>query len=121
MSRRDDRDEVLALALPDPELDLALDPADVVLTPHAVVRYRQRVEAVPHRMAVRRIECLITTARWRSRPRPRTEVVLHPGVIYGYSPRRPDVCLLVRDGVLVTVYSRRVLAQASRRATGRCR
>jgi hypothetical protein len=30
-------------------------------------------------------------------------------VTYGYSPVRPDVCLLVRDGAVVTDLSRRSL------------
>ena len=36
--------------------------------------------------------------------------MLHPDVVYGYSPDRPDVCLLLRGRVLVTVLSRRSCA-----------
>jgi hypothetical protein len=112
MQPHDRRDAVLRLALPAPDLDLTVDPGTVVLTPHAVQRYRERVEGVPRRLAVRRLQTLIATAQWWSRPRAWTEVVLHPDVIYGYSPDRPDVCLLLRRQVLVTVLSRRFLLQA---------
>ncbi len=106
------RDEIRALALPSADLDLAVDPGAVVLTTHAMQRYRERVEGVPRRLAVRRLRHLLATARSRSRPRGWTEVVLHPGVVYGYSIDRPDVCLLVRREVLVTVLSRKYLRQA---------
>lgn len=112
MLRPDVATAVLALALPEPDLDLTLDPDDVVLTPHAVQRYRERVEGVPRRLAVRRLRDLIATAHWRARPRAWTEIVLHPEVIYGYGPSRPDVCLLVRRQALVTVMSRRLLMRA---------
>lgn len=78
------------------------------------------MEAVSRWVAVRRIAGLIATAEWRTRPRAWTEVVIHPGVIYGYSARRRDVCLLVRYRVLVTVLSRRYLAQTRRRPQARC-
>lgn len=112
-----DRRDILALALPSPDLDLNLDPAHVVLTAHAVRRYQERVEGVSRRLAVRRLQHLIATAQWRSRPRAWTEVVLHPGVVYGYSPDRPDVCFLLRHHAVVTVFSQRFLtADHGRRA-----
>lgn len=116
MPRPDDRD-VLALALPPADLDLDVDPDDVVLTAHAVLRYRERVEGVSRRLAARRLRHLVATAHWRSRPRVWTEVVLHPGVVYGYSPLRPDVCLILRGRVIVTVFSQRYLS-AGRRLRG---
>lgn len=61
----DDRAAIVALALPAPDLDLTIDPGAVVLTPHAVQRYRERVEGVPRRLAVRRIRYLVATAQWR--------------------------------------------------------
>lgn len=64
---------------------------------------------------------LLATAQWRSRPRPWTQVVLYPHVIYGYSADRPDVCLLVRRQVLVTVLSRRLLEQSAARGALRRR
>lgn len=101
------------------DIDLTCDAAEIVLSLHAVQRYRERVEGVPRRLAVKRLHGLLATARWRSRPLPWTEVVLHPGVAYGYCPGRPDVCLLLRDGVLVTVLSRRFLRRTAARAVAR--
>ncbi|WP_143030204.1 hypothetical protein [Pseudonocardia oroxyli] len=92
--------------------EIRLDAESVTLTPHAVQRYRERVEGVQRRIAVRRLRWLVATADWQHRPRSWTEIVLHPDVVYGYSPDRPDVCLLVRDTALVTVLSQRFLAQA---------
>ncbi|NMH97984.1 hypothetical protein [Pseudonocardia acidicola] len=106
----DRREAILALAMPIPDIDI--DPGSVVLTAHAVQRYRQRVEGVQRRIAVRRLGHLLSTADWEHRPRAWTEVMLHPEVVYGYSPDRSDVCLLVRGTALVTVLSRRFLAQA---------
>jgi hypothetical protein len=115
----DRREAILALAVPIP--DIAIDPGSVVLTAHAVQRYRERVEGVQRRIAARRLRHLMTTAEWQHRPRTWTEVVLHPEVVYGYSPNRPDVCLLVRGQALVTVLSQRFLLQAmSRPRAGRC-
>lgn len=111
-----DRRDILALALPSPDLDLDLDPAAVVLTAHAVRRYQERVEGVSRRIAVRRLGHLVATAQWRSRPRAWTEIVLHPGVVYGYSPDRPDVCLLLRHHAVVTVLSRRTAGWGRRAA-----
>ncbi|GAA4989066.1 hypothetical protein GCM10025792_41540 [Pseudonocardia tropica] len=106
---------VLALALPSPDVGLTVPPAAIAVTPHAAQRYRERVEGVSRTLAVRRIQHLLATAQWRSRPRPWTQVVLHPHVLYGYSVDRPDVCLLVRRQVLVTVLSRRFLEQSASR------
>ncbi|WP_181778856.1 hypothetical protein [Pseudonocardia pini] len=104
------RAAILALAIATPEIHL--DAESVVLTSHAVQRYRERVEGVQQRIAVRRLRHLVSTADWQHRPRSWTEIVLHPDVVYGYSPDRPDVCLLVRGTALVTVLSRRFFAQA---------
>ena len=50
-------------------------------------------------------------ATWQELPRRRTPVLLHPGTRYGYPSQRLDVCLLERDGVVVTVLSERFLRQ----------
>ncbi|WP_214401735.1 hypothetical protein [Pseudonocardia lacus] len=107
------RDDILALALGPADIDRTHDPADIVLSTHAVQRYRERVEGVSRRLAARRLRRLLASARWRSRPLPWTDVVLHPGAVYGYSPDRPDVCLLLNGRVLVTVLSRRFLRRSA--------
>lgn len=107
------RTDILALALGPAEMEPTPDPAGVVLSTHAVQRYRERVEGVPRRLAARRLRKLLAGARWRTRPLPWTDVVLHPGVVYGYSSDCPDVCLLLGGRVLITVLSRRFLRQAA--------
>lgn len=59
----DDAAAVFRLALAAPDLDLSVDPDAVVLTPHAVQRYRQRIDGVASRLAVRRLRVLVATAR----------------------------------------------------------
>lgn len=110
----DDLAQIVALTLPAADLDLAVDPAGVVITSHAVQRYRERVEGVSSRLAVRRIRSLIATARWRSRPLPWTSIVLHPGIVYGYAAGRPDVCLLMRNDAVVTVLTRAMFCDLPR-------
>lgn len=106
-------DDILALALEPADLDLMLEPASIVLSTHAVQRYRERVDGVSRRIAAVRLRSLLATAHWRSRPLPWTNVVLHPGVVYGYSSHQPDICLLLRGHVLVTVLSRRFLRRSA--------
>lgn len=103
MRQPDHAAAVLRLALPAPDLDLIVDPDAVVLTPHAVQRYREPIDGVGARLAVRRLRVLVATARWRSRPAAWPQVVLHPEVIYGYSGTCLGACLLLRNQVLVTV------------------
>src|SRR6478672_6239989 len=87
---------VRRIALPDPDLVTVAGP--VVISDHAIQRYRERVEGVSRKLAARRLHELAHSAAWRARPLAWTRVVLHPGVIYGYSVVRPDVCLFVHDG-----------------------
>ena len=102
---------VRGLELPGPDLDLVVDGDDLVVTDHAVRRYRERVERVPRWLATRRIRALASSAAWRARPAPWMQIVIRPGVIYGYSPVRPDVGLLVRDSAVLTVLSRRSMTE----------
>lgn len=103
MLQPDDAAAVFRLTLAAPDLDLIVDPDAVVLTPHAVQRYRERIDGVGARLAVRRLRVLVATARWRSRPAAWPQVVLHPKVIYGYCGTCQDACLLLREKMLVTV------------------
>jgi hypothetical protein len=95
------RAAILALALPHPDLDTA--PADVVITQHSVVRYKERVEVVPEWLARRRLRDLLATARWRSRPDPTWPIVIRDHTMYGYCERRPGLWLVVRGRALRTV------------------
>jgi hypothetical protein len=80
---------------------------------HAIVRYQQRVRPATTRLeALAEIREIASRARVRSRPRWWTRVAgERPGCRYLYCASRPDVCLVVRDGVVVTVFSRQACAQ----------
>lgn len=91
----------------------------LAVSDHAVLRYRERVERVPRVRARRRLQELAEDAVWEGAPRDWMTVVLHPNTVYGYPPRRLDVCLLERDGFVVTVVSKRFLRQQESAAARR--
>lgn len=62
---------------------------------------------------------LASAAVWQHVPREWMTVVLHPETHYGYPFGRPDVCLLERDGFVVTVMSERFLRRQERTSRGR--
>ncbi len=76
-------------------------------TRHAVERYQQRVESVTTRQAFRALEAAAATACRRGTPRWWTPVAPAPGLLFLYPSELPGVCLLCRDGVILTVYERR--------------
>lgn len=75
-------------------------------TRHAVQRFQQRVAAVSTAEAFRQLQTAATTARVRSTPRWWTPVKPVPGLAFLYPASMPGVCLLVRDGAILTVYQR---------------
>ena len=79
------------------------------ITEHAILRYRQRVRpnASPQQA---RHEIAELLAAGRRQPRPRhwtSRLGWLPGSLYVYSASRPDVCVVIREGLVRTVYSRR--------------
>ena len=80
---------------------------------HAVARYQQRVRPAATRLeAIAEIRGIASRARVRSSPRWWTRVAgERPGCRYLYCASRPEVCLVVKDGVVLTVFSRQVCAQ----------
>lgn len=76
------------------------------LSQHSIDRYRQRVEAVSFETAAMRLEGFSVDATHRGRPRHWTPVVPTPGLTFAYPHARPDVCLLVRADVVVTIIDR---------------
>jgi hypothetical protein len=108
MSQPDLLDALRALALPDECPSLSA--AELIISRHAVERYRERVEGVCRRRAQSELRRLALDARWYPMPRPWTQIVVHPGSHFGYSPRRPDICIIERAGAIRTVFSRRSLA-----------
>lgn len=77
------------------------------VTAHAVERYQDRVAScVSRREALRTTQEILPRADRRSRPRHWTKVDARPGCRYLYSADDPDICLVLRGGAVVTVFSR---------------
>jgi hypothetical protein len=100
---------------------VAMTPSSVLITNHAVKRYQQRVRPVSAQIAVQDIRAVLITGHARSRPRHWTECSAGtvPGSLYVYSAQHPDVCVVVKDGIAVTVFSRRICAAWRARREGR--
>ena len=84
------------------------------VTRHAVDRFRDRVEpsATPAR-AFAAIRQISSSARACSRPRKWCRlrgVNARPGSRYMYSAAHPGICLVVRGGAIVTVFSKEACA-----------
>jgi hypothetical protein len=75
-------------------------------TRHAVQRYQERVTAVSTAEAFRRLSELAAHARVRSTPRWWTPVDPAPGLSFAYPATEAGVCLLLRDGAILTVFER---------------
>lgn len=75
-------------------------------TRHAVQRFQQRVAAVSTAEAFGRLQAAAASARVRSTPRWWTPVKPAPGLVFLYPPSMPGVCLLVREGSILTVCHR---------------
>ena len=75
-------------------------------TRHAVERFQQRVAPVTTAEAARRIRSAAAHARVRPTPRWWTPAAPAPGLLFLYPADLPGVCLLVREGAVVTVFER---------------
>jgi hypothetical protein len=90
----------------------------VVVSTHAVKRYQERVDRsaslTEARLAIAQIASL---GKARSVPRHwmRGDVEPSPGLVFLIWSRRPDLCLLVRDGVVVTLITRAMCAASPKR------
>lgn len=90
------------------------------ISAHALSRYRERVDStVSQRAAIRSMLQIWETAK----PRSKTPKWMRDAGIkrrgdsrHVYSADHPDVCLIVRDGVVVTVLSRQSCAESRRNA-----
>lgn len=75
-------------------------------TRHAVQRYQQRVAPLSTAEAFRRLIELASSARVRATPRWWTPVAPASGLSFAYPADEPGVCLLLRDGAILTVFER---------------
>jgi hypothetical protein len=73
---------------------------------HAIARYRQRVEPVDAATAADRLAELAAASTRRPIPRRWTEVAPAPGLLFLYPHDEPDVCLVMKDNTIVTVFAR---------------
>jgi hypothetical protein len=73
---------------------------------HAIDRYRQRVCNVSSFEAAHRLAELASDSTRRPTPRRWTEVAPGPGVLFLYPHADSDVCLVMKDNTIVTVFSR---------------
>ncbi len=75
-------------------------------TRHSVQRFQERVAPVTAAEAARRIRELCAEATVLRRPRRWTPASAGPGLTFLYPAALPGVCLLVRDGAVLTVFER---------------
>jgi len=82
------------------------------ISEHAISRYLERVDRTISRREARiAISRVVSLGRTRSVPRHwmrRNGIEPRPGVVFVYCSRRPGVCLIVRDGTVLTVITRRL-------------
>jgi hypothetical protein len=80
------------------------------ISQHAITRYVERVDHGASRTEARvALMRLLALGKARSVPRHwmrRDGVKPQPGMLYVYPSERPGVCLLVRDGTVLTVITR---------------
>lgn len=75
-------------------------------TRHAIERFQQRVAPVTTAEAARRIRAAADSSKVRPTPRWWTPVAPAPGLLFLYPAELPGVCLLVRDGAVITLFER---------------
>lgn len=89
---------------------------------HAIDRYRQRVERVEPAVAAQRLADLAASSTRRRTPRRWTEVAPSRGVVFLYPHAAPDICLVMRNNTIVTVFSQVIcLERRSKRHTRQAR
>ena len=76
------------------------------LSRHALERWSERVGCEPTALPASDLNRFLLTGRRRPRPRHWTRTYAEPGTVFVYSADRPGVCVVVRDGIAVTVLTR---------------
>lgn len=90
----------------------------VAISTHAVERYVQRVDGNASRQEARlAVTQIASLGRLRPVPRHwlRDHVPPSPGLLFVIWSERPDICLLVRENVVVTIITRAMCAPSAAR------
>jgi hypothetical protein len=83
-----------------------LNPIPYHISRSAIERYRHQVDFVSPIEAERRLRVLAADAARRPTPRWWTKAVPGPGVLFLYPRANSDICLLAKNGTVVTVFAR---------------
>lgn len=77
---------------------------------HAIERFQERVAPVPKQRVIEILAAIAKTATVRSKPRHWMSGTVEdrPGTTYLYNSRIPDICLVVRDRCVVTIFTRNI-------------
>jgi hypothetical protein len=82
---------------------------DALISGHAIERFCQRVdERASLTQAHAEITSMLSRGRVRSRPRHWMRGSILPGTRYVYPAHRPGICLIVGDGVVKTVLTKKL-------------
>ena len=85
----------------------------VRISSHALDRFAERVaKGMSRRDAHGRVSAMLATGTVRATPRWWTTCPPAPAQRFVYSALEPDACLVLRDGVVVTVLGRELCAKA---------
>lgn len=81
---------------------------DARISAHAIERYQQRVASCSRRDAREALQGLLEKGRVTEKPRRWTRAAHggQPGNRFLYCSDRPGICLVIRGGVVVTLFSR---------------
>lgn len=88
------------------------------ISQHAIDRYRQRVEPVDAATAADRLADMAAASTRRPTPRQWTEVAPTPGVLFLYPHGSSDVCLVMKNNTIITVFSRVICMEWRTRQLG---
>ena len=104
--------QVISASGPTPGL-VALGSSPIRISGHAIDRYRERVDPTADRcVAFQAIAAMLASGTVRTTPRWWTTCRLETGTRLVYSAVNADVCLIIKEGTVVTLVTRALCAPA---------
>jgi hypothetical protein len=92
---------------------VALGDSHIRISRHAINRYSERVDCTADRsVAFQAIAAALAAGTVRTTPRWWTTCRLAPGTRLVYSAVSPDLCLIIKNGTVVTLVTRELCARA---------